>query len=475
MYLDDDSQTPIVIDLDGTLIKTDLLYESFILLLKKNFFYIFLCFFWLLKGVANLKHQIASRVEINIDALPYNNHLISFIESQKHEIYLATAANEKFAEQIYSKFSFIKSYFASDETVNLMSKTKAKLLIEKFGEQGFEYFGDSGMDVEVWKHASRANLVDCSGALADKVKRLLGESKVNVFSVRKFNFKSYIKQIRVHQWVKNLLVFFPIIAAHQIDNIDLVTKAMIAFVAFSLCASSVYMLNDLLDLEDDRLHKSKSSRPLAAGLVSIKSILLLIPIFLFAAFAFALSISMAFTAVLLLYYFLTVFYSFFLKRVVILDCILLASLYAIRTIAGGVAASVDLSFWFIAFSIFVFLSLAFLKRYAELVNSPYEDKESSARGYIKSDAELIAGLGIASSFISVLILVLYINSYQAQNLYHYPYLLSIICLLCLYWFSRAWLLTHRAKMHDDPVLFAIKDPVSIVIFLLVLLIVYCIQ
>jgi len=276
-------------------------------------------------------------------------------------------------------------------------------------------------------------------------------------------------ELRLHQWAKNALLFVPLLAAHRINELDLLLIGLLAFLLFSLCASSVYLLNDLLDLEDDRQHSSKRFRPLASGAVSIKVALLVFPALLLVAFVGAAwLLPWKFTLALACYYALTLAYSLVLKRIMTVDVITLATLYTVRIVAGAMVFDISLTFWMLAFSMFLFLSLAMVKRYAELRESRSKGKTgfTSGRGYYPGDLEMISSLGAASGYLAVLVLALYIQDQTTQALYHHPQVIWLACPLLLYWITRTWMIAHRGQMHDDPLVFAMKDRNSLIFVVL---------
>jgi len=271
-----------------------------------------------------------------------------------------------------------------------------------------------------------------------------------------------VRALRPHQWAKNALIFAPLLAAHQARSLHQLSAVLMATVAFCLCASSVYILNDLLDLEADRAHPRKSRRPFASGALSIKTGLVLGPLLLLGGVVLAAFLPGKFQLVFATYYVLTCAYSFDLKGRVIVDTLSLAALYTLRIIAGAAAADVPLSFWMLLFSIFLFLSLAFVKRYAELDSLRRRARlRAAGRGYHVEDLGVLQSLGSASGYMSVLVLALYINSPEVAALYTRPKMIWLLCVLVLYWISRVWMKAHRGEMHDDPVVFALKDRMSL--------------
>jgi 4-hydroxybenzoate polyprenyltransferase len=279
--------------------------------------------------------------------------------------------------------------------------------------------------------------------------------------------KAYLRALRPHQWLKNALVFLPMLAAHQFTN-EKFGQSFLAFIAFSLVASSVYLLNDLVDLSADRRHPRKRNRPFASGAVPIAHGTWLVPLVLLSGLAVALPLGVTFVIVILSYYAATMAYSFYFKRHLIIDICVLAGLYTLRIVAGGVATSITLSVWLLAFSIFLFFAIAAVKRQAELVEGITSGEVTSAgRGYRVDDLPLVANMAIASGYLSVLVLALYVNSPSVQKLYSQPYALWGICLVLLYWISRMIMVTHRGGMHDDPIVYALNDRISLLCLVLV--------
>jgi 4-hydroxybenzoate polyprenyltransferase len=293
------------------------------------------------------------------------------------------------------------------------------------------------------------------------------------FVLPRTGIRTWLKALRTHQWLKNVLVFLPILAAHRIFEIDAVFRASLAFLCFGLCASSVYLTNDLLDLSSDRQHHSKRNRPFAAGTIPLVRGPIAALALLVTAFVLASTISIIFSIVLLGYYILTTAYSLRLKRVMMMDVIVLALLYTSRIIAGAAAIKTAPSFWLLAFSMFIFLSLAMIKRYAELLAMQKAGKvQASGRGYNVDDIPLVQSLGGSSGYLAVLVLAMYIDSTASESLYRHPHYLWLLCPLLLYWVSRIWAIAHRGVMHDDPVVFAAMDNTSRILVMLAAIIVF---
>lgn len=451
---------PLVVDLDGTLIRTDLLVESVFALLKLNILFGFLLPLWLFKGKAALKHEIAARVDIDAGLLPYHAEFLTYLRDQYasgRRLVLATASNERFAEAVSLNLGIFHDVLASSATVNLSGRRKLERLRALFGDRGFDYAANAKVDLPLWETASEAILVNPERGVKKAAAR---QRKISqVFDDRTgFPLKLYLKALRLHQWVKNLLIFVPLLMAHRFGDPLLVGQALLAFLAFGLCASSVYLLNDLLDLPDDRKHPTKRHRPFAAGSISIVNGAALIPGLLISAFTLALVLPVEFVGVLAFYYVITLAYSFRLKRAALVDVLTLAGLYTIRIIAGAAAVSVVPSFWLLAFSMFLFLSLALVKRFTELLTMQQQERtKTSGRGYATTDLETLSQFGSASAYMAVLVLALYINSEAVRDLYTHPEVIWLLCPLLLYMVTRIWLLARRDELHEDPVVFVIRD------------------
>jgi 4-hydroxybenzoate polyprenyltransferase/phosphoserine phosphatase len=474
--------TPVLcVDLDGTLIRSDLLLESLLLLLKRNPLYLFATFMWLLRGgKAGLKSEIAARVTLNPAALPYNTELLTWIQSERatgREVWLCTAANERLATRVAQHVQLFDGVIASDTRNNLAGQNKADQLIERFGKAGFDYCGNERRDMAIWRCAHSAIVVNASAAVerearaavtVDRVFPGAGHPAAGVPGAgtptagRPSTLRAVVRALRPHQWAKNILVLVPLFTAHRFTELHALCCALAALVAFCLCASSVYLLNDMLDLEADRGHPRKSKRPFASGDLSIATGLVLAPLLLGAAALIAVFLPGKFQLCLAAYYVLTFSYSIKLKRMLLVDAVALAGLYTLRIIAGAGATTVALSFWLLLFSVFLFLSLAFVKRYAELDSLRRQQKlQALGRGYRVEDLAVLQSFGTAAGYLSVLVLALYINSPEIQPLYHRPKAIWMLCVLMLYWISRVWMTAHRGGMHDDPVVYALRDRVSL--------------
>ncbi len=449
----------LVVDLDGTLIRTDLLHESVFGLLRQGLVNVLLIPFWLLRGKAHMKEQIAARVPLRIDLLPWQEEFLAWLRGEHaagRRLVLATASNRRYARGVAEHLGIFDEVLCSDATENVSGATKLRKIESLLAGQPFEYAANGRIDVPIWRAAQGAVLVNPS-AVARNQANALGKV-TRVFEDRRRTLVALLKAMRPHQWLKNLLVLVPIVLAHQLHHLDLLFNSIIGFAAFSLCASKVYLLNDLLDLDADRQHPTKCNRPFAAGDLAITTGVVAMGALLLGALILAMLLPPYFLPVLVFYYLMTLGYSLWLKRAALLDGLTLAGLYTLRLIAGAAAIEVVPSFWLLAFSVFIFLSLAFIKRYSELKqqHTPGSSK-LAGRGYMPVDMETVAQLGTTSGYLAVLVLALYINGDKVDQMYARPEALWFLCPMMLYWVSRMWLLTRRGEMHDDPIVFTIRD------------------
>lgn len=466
----------LVVDLDGTLIRSDMLLESFWSGFASDWRVPLDALAGLAKGRAALKARMAGYSTPDPATLPYNPAVLEKIRGWRASggrVALVTAADQRLAQSVADHLGLFDAVHGSDGRTNLKGPAKAAFLRAQFGEQGFDYIGDHTADLPVWKSARSAFTVGASPALRARVEALhpgaihLSPSATGLAE----RITPALRAMRPHQWLKNLLVFFPMIAGH-VFTFGTFLQGLLAFVAFGLVASSVYLLNDLLDLSADRAHPRKSARPLASGALPLMRGMVLVPVLLFCGMALALVLGPMFLAVLAGYYLLTVAYSLWLKRKMLIDICVLATLYTFRVIAGGVATDIPLSVWLLAFSAFFFLALAAVKRQAELVDAAQRGITiASGRGYQVGDLPFVSQMAVSSGFVAVLVMMLYLNAPEVLVKYSNPWLLWGACLVLLYWVARMVLLAHRGHMDDDPVVYALRDPVSRVAILLMLVLV----
>jgi 4-hydroxybenzoate polyprenyltransferase/phosphoserine phosphatase len=457
-----------VVDLDGTLVTVDLLHETLLRATTARPWILFRAVGWLRAGKAAFKRAIADRVEIDAAHLPYCEPFLEWLREQKkigRELWLVTGSDMRLARAVADHLGLFDEVLASDGVVNLTGERKAQVLTERLRDRGFVYAGNSMVDVAVWSQAKGAVVVN-----APKKVRVAAAKATAVETVflGRSTVKAWVRSIRPHQWVKNLLLFVPLLTAHRFFDFASFLTVSLLFVAFSLCASSVYLLNDLLDLDSDRRHPTKRHRPLASGDMSLPAGVFSAAALLVAAFAVAAALGPWAVGGLGAYYLFTLGYSWRLKRIVIVDVIALAGLYTMRVVVGGLVVGIPISQWLLGFAWFVFLSLAFTKRYTELRRATLRGVEKAhGRGYLTTDLPIIGMCGIAAGFAAVLVLSLYLNSDAVRELYRSPAILWVWVPVVLYWLCRVWVLANRGDLHDDPVVFAARDATTYVLAALV--------
>jgi 4-hydroxybenzoate polyprenyltransferase/phosphoserine phosphatase len=457
------SMTPLCVQLDGGIVRTNVVTESLLTLVKQDLRNIYRAVIWLFRGWAVFKDEIAQRTQLDPRALPYNKELLEWLGTERQRgrpIWLCTAANERVAGQIAEHLRLFDGVIASNSRLNLDGPGRARRLVEAFGYRCFDYCGSGATDIPAWQCAHAAVTVRSSRGIEERASACV--PLLQSFPRPVPRWRATWRALRPHQWAKNVLVFVPMLAAHRVTDIPTEIGTWLAFAAFCLVASSVYLLNDMLDLDSDRAHARKSLRPFASGDLPILTGLWLIPALLLVAAGIAAFLPGAFALALAAYFLMTLAYSLRLKRVPLLDTSALAALYTVRIIAGGLAVDVPVSLWLLLFSIFIFLSLAFVKRYAEF-DAVQRAKKLTAvgRSYHVHDLPLLESLGTAAGYMSVVVLALYINSPAAGPMYRHPRYIWVLCILLTYWIGRLWMKTHRGEMHDDPVLFALHDRVSL--------------
>jgi 4-hydroxybenzoate polyprenyltransferase/phosphoserine phosphatase len=466
------SVRPLCVDLDGTLIKSDTLIDSLLVLVRAEPLTALKVPFWVTKGKAALKERVTSIVSLDVAHLPYNRTLLTYLEEQHasgRKLYLATGADTKIATRIADHLGIFEGVLSSDGRVNLTGHNKLASLKERF-ESGFDYVGNARPDLPLLAGASEPMVANPDMALT----ALLKARKITIsrtFEDRKPAIRAISKALRPHQWAKNVLLLIPLLLAHSLA-LPTVTAVLAGFLCFSLCASATYIVNDLLDIEADRRHPKKRLRPFASGDLAPQIGAAMALAFLVIAFTGAWLLPAGFFAILTVYLITNLSYSLFFKRVVLVDVILLSGLYAIRLLAGGAAAQVAISPWLGGFSIFLFLSLAMVKRFSELQNTRNRGHVPSAvRGYVLADIEQLRSFGTASAYAAVVVFSLYISGHDIVPLYRHPVRMWLIMPFMILWLSRVWLLAGRGELDEDPVLFALTDRMSILIGLCVVVIV----
>jgi 4-hydroxybenzoate polyprenyltransferase/phosphoserine phosphatase len=504
-----DTFVPLCVDLDGTLVKSDTLVDSVLVMARQSPRRLLRIPGWLQQGKAAFKQHVTATVKLDVAALPYNAPLLEYLFHQHasgRKIYLATAADRTLADRVAIHLPIFAGVLASDGSHNLAGENKLTAFHERFGNDAdgrpdFAYIGNSRADLPLLRVCHQPMVANPDAALLTGL-RTAGVTPVHVFRDSATPARAWLRAIRLHQWAKNTLVFLPPLLAHAWtlpNRAGVAIASLLAFLAFGLCASATYILNDLLDIEADRRHHSKRRRPFAAGDLSAQSGVAVAVLFLLAAFALAFAVphtvlwgnssaSMStdifshqvqvlaahpygFAGWLLLYGLTTTAYSFALKRVVLVDVIVLSGLYTVRILAGSAATGIEVSTWLAGFAIFFFLSLAFIKRFAEMDGLRRRDAApTNGRGYLVSDTEQLRAFGTAAGYASVVVLTLYISELNTA-LYSHPGRLWLLVPVLLLWISRLWLLASRGDLNEDPVVYAITDRNSLLIGALVALVV----
>lgn len=457
------SSNTLYVDLDGSLIATDLLHESLLNLVRVEPLALLHLPGWLAQGKAVLKREVASRTEIDVTTLPYRPEVVQFVRDAREEgrrVVLATASDAALALKVARHLDIFDGVLASNGESNLSGARKLEAMQADADGDGFSYLGDRPVDLAVWRGSETAVVVSRSDALARRVARVTHvDAHIKPAAV---SLKRYLYALRVHQWLKNVLVFLPLMPVLHALDWRIVLDACLAFFVFGLMASGIYVLNDLLDLTSDRRHKRKRFRPFASGEISVPTGLLMCAGLCSASLVLSLLLlPIKFVAVLMIYLALTTTYSFYLKRRAIVDVFSLAGLYTVRVAAGAAATGLPLSFWILSFSLFIFLSLALAKRYVELTGTPAEiNQMKKDRNYHPIDLPLVLCAGVAAGQMSALVLSLYFQDQQMLARYSNPAILWILIPVFLFWIMRIWLKAVRGALHDDPVVFAARDWVS---------------
>ena len=451
---------PLCVDLDGTLVKTDTFAQALLLLVRTRPSTLLSIPQWASKGLAFFKRCVAQEIQLDPAALPYHAELLAFLKSERakgRELFLVTASDERPARAVAAHLGIFSDVMASDGAINLKAARKRVALIARFGEKNFDYAGNATDDLAVWQAAAGIVAVNPCAA----VRRALKNQSVQIFEDRPPKWKSWLKALRVHQWMKNVLVFLPMLLAHELANPALYLKAVLAFFAFSFAASAIYVINDLMDLHADQHHPRKQRRPFAAGNLSLMAAAGAVPVLILLSLTTAQLLPVEFTGILFVYLLVTTLYSWRLKQLALLDVLTLAGLYTIRILAGTAAYDVATSGWLLGFSAAIFLSLALVKRYAELREALAGHPEkigARGRGYHARHLPWLARFGIASGILSAIVLALYITSPKVLEFYNRPAALWLLCPLVLYWIGRIWRLAASGKLSDDPLEFSARDP-----------------
>lgn len=468
---------PLYVDLDDCLLQTDLLWEGLIKLIKRKPWGFFQAIYQFTLGRSRLKAFLAIQTSIDFSGLPYRKEVIDLIHQKKSagtKIILATASPMAWAQGVAGHLKLFDDVLASTEDINLKGLNKLKRIQEHASQSlqsgakfQFDYVGDSSSDAVIWNQARSKYSVNWCHLLESGERPVLIVHKDGYLT----KFVYWIKSLRIHQWAKNLLIFAPLVFAHQLNHLEKGIASGLAFVAMSLCASAIYTLNDIFDLEEDRHNPTKCKRSYAAGTLPLLFAPLSIILCLLGSFAIAIGfLGSHFILVLFLYLLVTTVYSMRLKQILLWDVMTLTFLYTIRLIAGGAATDIVVSNWLLSFSAFLFFGLALLKRFIEIQNLT-AGGEVKGRGYAAEDLQIVQSFGITSSLISTVILALYISSDSMVKLYSHPEVLWLSIPIMFFWISRIWMLAHKKQVNSDPVLFAVKDPTSYIFMALLIAII----
>lgn len=449
---------PLVLDLDGTLTHTDTLYESVLVLLKRNPLYIFPVVLWALAGALALKARVAERVTLNVTTLPWRKDLLAWVAQQRangRRVVLATAAHRSIAEAVAAHLQLFDLVLATDEHTNLKGEKKLAAIRAAVGPE-FVYAGDSKADLPIWRASTAVVFAGVPAVLAALVRP--GVRVEAEFVQPPVGWKLWLKALRVHQWIKNLLLFVPLFTAFAFTDFHKVWAVVLTFIGFSLVASGTYVMNDLWDLESDRQHPRKCERAFASGRIGVLQGVLAAAGLVLAGLLVSLRVSPVVCVVLLGYVVLTTSYSWVLKSYVLIDVLMLALLYTYRVLAGAVATGIDLSPWLLAFSVFTFFSLALVKRCAELVSLQQQGRLAArGRDYRVADLVVLWPFGASASICAIVVFGLYVALPETAARFAHPQILWLVAVGLIYWFGRLWIKTARGEMHDDPIVFALRD------------------
>lgn len=459
----EESMIPLCVNLEGALVRTDLEWEMVFGALKKQRWLLLLFPFLLLLGKHRLLRLLARRVEIDATTLPYTEELLTYLRQRRiagQPIILVAALPLAQARAVSDHIGIFKDVISFSGTAGI--EERQRWLIERYGAGGFDYAGTRASDARLWQSARIPILVNTPPSL---VRRIGATRNPGILlAPRALRLRTILLSMRPDQWVKNLLLFIPVLAAHRMNSAPMLADSALAFVAFSLAASSNYLFNDLFDLASDRNHPRKRHRPLAAAEISLPCALTTGPLLLLASLIPASRLPVGFLMWLALYLAIAWVYSLMLRQYVLLDVVALACLYTIRVAAGGSATGIRLSFWLLAICLFIFTSLALAKRCSELINTPSAGAiAKSGRDYDLRDLNSLSVMGVASGYMAILVIALYVNSPETAALYSHPMVLWFLCPLTLFWISRLWILVGRGQVEDDPVAFALRDAVSLVV------------
>lgn len=467
-----DLESPLCVDLDGTLLRSDTLWESVLALAKRNPLYLFLLPLWTLRGRAHLKRQVGLRTTLRVDLLPFDQPLLEYLQTQRtggRRIFLTTGADEAVAQQVADLLNLFDGVTGSDGKRNVTGKQKLRAIRDIAGGRRFVYAGNSRADLEIWREAGGAVVVNAPQSYSERLRRQ-GVPVLAEFRGARNHWKEWMAALRWHHWSKNILVFLPLLLSHRVFDRAALQGSLLAFVAFSLCASALYVVNDLLDLDADRLHPIKRTRAFAAGRLSLPAGVAVSTALLAAVGILALRLPPRAAWILCAYAALTLAYSGYFKKLVLADVILLAGFYVLRVLFGGAVTGIVVSEWTVAFAMFLFLTLALVKRLVELrLHALPSGQTARGRAYLPEDLPQLGSLAAGSICAAAFVLALYIHSPDVRALYSHPDFLWMACPLVFYWLGRLMILANRGLVHDDPIVFTFKDRASYVVGALLVL------
>jgi 4-hydroxybenzoate polyprenyltransferase len=453
---------PLVVDVDGTLLKTDLLLEAALQMAARRPFQLWRLFLWLAQGKAALKISLGNIGDPGCATVPLREEILELIRAAQRAgrpVYLASASDRRFIEKLAQRVGGISGIFATEGAVNLAGAAKAERLVREFGEGGFDYVADADVDFPVWR-ASRRVLALTHGSSFEG--RLLNAfPHAEIIGRSRPRPVDYVRALRPHQWAKNALIFLPLIAGHFFEW-TYILAATIGFVCFCLAASGAYLINDLLDLPSDRDHPRKCTRPFASGAIPLSHGAVGALLLFVAAISLALVLPHRFAIVLGIYWLGTLAYSTVLKRRMVVDVVTLGGLYTLRVLAGVAAiGSTIYSPWLLMFCLFLFVALAIVKRCSELIARRKEGKDPPmGRGYRFEDLNALLAFGAAAGYGAVFVVALYLSSPEVSALYADPNRLWLVCPVLLYWITRIFVIANRGDLHEDPLVFALTDRIS---------------
>lgn len=466
------SKDTVVVDLDGTLVSTDTLHESILLAMRIAPSAGWRMLLWLMHGRSHFKHRVAQLAIPDASVLPYRESVIAYVRAKReagHQVVLATAADRSIAMAVAAHLNLFDAIIASEPGINLKGEHKAKAIREHLGERSFSYIGDTVSDLPIWRDAGTAVVVSSGGSLLRQVRRMKGGAHVEVIRDDRRSWRDMARALRLYQWVKNFLIFVPLLTTLRFLDGDAVASATLAFVAFGLLASAGYVVNDLLDIESDRRHPRKSRRPFAAGRIGVMTGAAAACVLLTLGLVISTYLGLTFLAIAIAYLALTFGYSLLLKRYVFVDVITLSVLYTVRVLGGAAAIGDAPSVWLLGFSVFIFFGLALIKRVAELLVATESGiAVLKGRDYRTSDLPVLAAFGAAASGAAVVVYILFTSAVAHEGRFASPQLLWPGSLGLLYWQARMWVKTFRGEMTDDPIVFTVKDRGSRVVVALLI-------